>query len=92
MTKDERQKLLGTVAEVHGGLSEVALKLRRELTPQAPAVKAAVRTNDPEGKRGIVGNVRLIDSRQSREPSKLSWLRFPLSRKVVVVDLRYGLV
>ena len=92
MTEDERQKLFGTVAEVHGGLSEVAFKLRRELTPKAPAVKAAVRTNDPEGKRGIVGNVRPIGSRQSRKPSKLSWLRFPLSRKVVVVDSRHGLI
>ena len=90
MTEDERQKLLGTVAEAHGGLSEVAFKLRRELTPKAPAVKAAVRTNDPEGKRGIVGNVSPIDSRQSRKPSKLSWLRFPLSRKIVmVVDSRH---
>ena len=92
MTEDERQKLLGTVVAAHGGLSEVTFKLRLELTPKAPAVKAAVRTNDPEGKRGIVGNVRPIDFRQSRKPSKLSWLRFPLSRKVVVVDSRHGII
>ena len=43
MTEDERQNLLETVAEAHGGLSEVALKLRRELTPKAPALKAAIK-------------------------------------------------
>ena len=88
MTEDERQKLLGTVVEAHGGLSEVTFKLRRELTPKAPAAQAAVRTNDPEGKRGIVGNVRPIDSRQSREPSKFS--RVP--RRVVMGLLRAEVV
>ena len=43
MTQDERQNLLGTVAEAHTGLSEVAFKLRRELTPKAPALKAAIK-------------------------------------------------
>ena len=43
MTEDERQNLLGTVAEAHAGLSEVAFKLRRELTPKAPALKAAIK-------------------------------------------------
>ena len=43
MTEDERQNLLETVAEAHGGLSEVALKLRRALTPKAPALKAAIK-------------------------------------------------
>ena len=43
MTENERQNLLETVAEAHGGLSEVAFKLRRELTPKAPAVKAAIK-------------------------------------------------
>ena len=41
MTEDERQYLLRTVAEAHTGLSEVAFKLRRELTPKAPALKQA---------------------------------------------------
>ena len=43
MTEDERQNLLGTVVEANGGLSEVAFKLRRELTPQAPALKTAIK-------------------------------------------------
>ena len=43
MTQDERQNLLRTVAEAHTGLSEVAFKLRREVTPQAPALKAAIK-------------------------------------------------
>ena len=43
MTEDERQNLLGTVAEAHAGLSEVAFKLRRELTPKAPALKAEIK-------------------------------------------------
>ena len=44
MTEDERQHLLETVAEAHGGLgSQVAFKLRRELTTKAPALKAAIK-------------------------------------------------
>ncbi len=43
MNEDERQRLLETVAEAHGGLSEVAFQLRRELTPKAPALKAAIK-------------------------------------------------
>ena len=43
MTEDERQNLLETVAEAHGGLSEVAFKLRRELTTKAPVLKAAIK-------------------------------------------------
>ena len=43
MTEDERQNLLEMVAEAHGGLSEVAFKLRRELTAKAPALKAAIK-------------------------------------------------
>ena len=43
MTEDERQNLLETVAEAHGGLSEVAFKLRRELTAKVPALKAAIK-------------------------------------------------
>ena len=33
MNGDERQHLFETVAEAHASLSEVAFKLRRELTP-----------------------------------------------------------
>ena len=43
MSEDERQELVGTVAEAHTGLRELAFKLRRELTPKAPALKAAVK-------------------------------------------------
>ena len=43
MTEDERQHLVGTVAEANAGLSEVVFKLRRELTPKAPALKAAIK-------------------------------------------------
>ena len=43
MTEDERQNLLGTVVEANVGLSEVAFKLRRELTPKAPALKTAIK-------------------------------------------------
>ena len=43
MIEDERQNLLETVAEDQGGLSEVASKLRRELTPKAPVLKAAIK-------------------------------------------------
>ena len=43
MTEDERQHLVGAVSEAHTGLSEVAFKLRRELMPKAPALKAAIK-------------------------------------------------
>ncbi len=43
MTEDERQELIGIVAEANAGLSEVAVKLRREVTPKAPALKAAIK-------------------------------------------------
>ena len=43
MTQDERQNLLGTVAEAHAGLSEVTFKLRREVTPKAPVLKVAIK-------------------------------------------------
>ena len=43
MSEDERQEMLGTVAEAHAGLREVAFKLRRQLTRKAPALKAAVK-------------------------------------------------
>ena len=43
MTEDERQELLETVAEANAGLSEVAFKLRQEVTPKAPVLKAAIR-------------------------------------------------
>ena len=43
MTEDERQDLLRTVAQTHASLAEVALKLRLELPPKAPALKTAIK-------------------------------------------------
>ncbi len=43
MTEDERQILLREVTESHAALSEVALKLRRELPAKAPTLKTAIR-------------------------------------------------
>ncbi len=43
MTEDERQYLLRTVAETHASLTEVALKLRLELPPKAPALKTVIK-------------------------------------------------
>ena len=43
MTEDERLQLLAAVSEAHAGLQETALRLRRELSPKAPALKAALR-------------------------------------------------
>ena len=50
MSEDERQKLVATVAEAHAGLREVAFRLRRALTPKAPALKPALRA-EPEAFR-----------------------------------------
>ena len=50
MSEDERQELVGTVAEAHAGLRELAFKLRRELTPKAPALKAAIRAEGGSAK------------------------------------------
>ena len=44
MTEDERPYLVGVVSETHSRLSKGAFKLRRELTPKAPALKAAIKT------------------------------------------------
>ncbi len=43
MTEDERQYLVGAVSEARVSLSEVAFKLRREVTPKVPALKAAIK-------------------------------------------------
>ena len=42
---NELQELVETVAQVHAGLSEVAFKLRRKLTPKGPALKPVPRPN-----------------------------------------------
>ena len=43
MSEDERQELVRTAAEAHSGLSEIAFKLRRELSAKAPALKEALK-------------------------------------------------
>ena len=43
MAEDERQYLVGAVSEAQASLSEVAFKLRREVTPKVPALKAAIK-------------------------------------------------
>ena len=43
MTEDERHYLFRTVAETHSRLTEVALKLRLELPPKAPALKTVIK-------------------------------------------------
>ena len=43
MNEDERQYLFRTVSEIHSRLSEVALKLRQELPPKAPALKTVIK-------------------------------------------------
>ena len=43
MTEDERQYLVRAVSEAHVGLSEVAFKLRREVTPKALPLKTAIK-------------------------------------------------
>ena len=43
MSEDERQQLLGTITEAHDALREAALKLRRHLPAEAPALESAFR-------------------------------------------------
>ena len=43
ITEDERQYLVEAVSEAHASLSEVAFKLRPEVTPKTPALKAAIK-------------------------------------------------
>ena len=43
MTEDERLDLLRTVSESHASLSAIALKLRLQLPPKAPALKTAIK-------------------------------------------------
>jgi len=43
MDEDERRRLVDSVAEAHLSVSEALSKLRRQLSPKAPALKAAVK-------------------------------------------------
>ena len=72
MTEDERQYLLRTVAEAHVVLSEVAFKLRRELTPKAPALKRAIKAErETFHLKGELQRLDMEDLEQAkgREPS-----------------------
>ena len=42
-SEDEHQQILGIAAEAHSGLKEIAFRLRRQLGPKAPALKAALK-------------------------------------------------
>ena len=46
MSEDERLELIRTAAEAHAGLSEIAFKLRRELSAKAPALKEALKAEE----------------------------------------------
>ena len=54
MTEDELQELVETVAEAHAGLSEVAFKLRRELTPKGPAPVSSLNVKTPSLVKNLV--------------------------------------
>ena len=41
MSEDERLEMLRTATEAHADVKELALRLRRRLTSQAPAARAA---------------------------------------------------
>ena len=44
MSEDERLEMVGTVAEAHSDLREIALRLRRRLPANAAVARAALRT------------------------------------------------
>ena len=85
MTEDERQYLLRTVAEAHTGLSEVAFKLRRELTPKAPALKTAIKAErETFHLKGELQRLDMEDLEQAKGRESLPEVR--RGGKVVDVD------
>ena len=46
MSEDERLELVGSISEAHAVIREAALRLRRELSPKAPAAKAAFKAEE----------------------------------------------
>ena len=85
MTEDERQYLLRTVAEAHVGLSEVAFKLRRELTPKAPALKRAIKAErETFHLKGELQRLDMEDLEQAKGRESLPEVR--RGGKVVDVD------
>ena len=85
MTEDERQYLVGTVAEAHVGLSEVAFKLRRELMPKAPALKRAIKAErESFHLKGELQRLDMEDLEQAKGRESLPEVR--RGGKVVDVD------
>ena len=85
MTEDERQYLLRTVAEAHTGLSEVAFKLRRKLTPKAPALKRAIKAErETFHLKGELQRLDMEDLEQAKGRESLPEVR--RGGKVVDVD------
>ena len=85
MTEDERQYLLRTVAEAHVSLSEVAFKLRRELTPKAPALKRAIKAErETFHLKGELQRLDMEDLEQAKGRESLPEVR--RGGKVVDVD------
>jgi hypothetical protein len=90
MSKDERQEMLRTVAEAHAGLRELAFRLRRRLTPKAPALKAAVKAEQEAFRlKRELHRLDLEDPEQARRRSSLPEVR--RGGKVIELDgLRRG--
>ena len=68
MTEDELQELVETVAQVHAGLSKVAFKLRRELTPKGPALKAAIKAERETFRLKREAAASLLEEADERDP------------------------
>ena len=85
MTEDERLELVGTVAEANAGLSEVVFKLRRELTPKAPALKAAIKAERESFRlKGELKRLAMEDPEQAKGRELLLEVR--RGGKVVEMD------
>ena len=84
MEEDERQRLVGIVAEAHLSVSEVAFRLRRELSVKAPVLKAAVKTERElfQLKRHCNSSILTMRRKESRWPkspaaeNRSTWTRF----------------
>ena len=85
MTEDERLELVGTVVEANVGLSEVVFKLRRELTPKAPALKAAIKAERESFRlKRELKRLAMEDPEQAKERELLPEVR--RGGKVVEMD------
>ena len=93
MSEDERQKLAATVSEAHAGLREAAFRLRRELLPKSPALKAALKAEreafrlkrelqqlDLEGPDPAPRRSSLPEVRRGGKVIDIGWLRRPKGR------------